>query len=181
MSLLTEKEKEILHQIARSNMEAAVRKVPPPKIEGDDLSENLKGKRGGFVTLKKRGRLRGCIGIIFGVRPLYITVREMSRAAALEDSRFAPVEIGELPNLKIEISVLSPMERIKDVSKIEIGKHGLYIKRGWTSGVLLPQVPEEQGWALETFLNHTCMKANLPPDAWKYLETEIHIFSAEVF
>jgi AmmeMemoRadiSam system protein A len=181
MSNLNDKEKEILHRIARSSLEASVRNVSIDSIDEEDLSESLKEKRGAFVTLKERGRLRGCIGNIFANSALYITVEKMARAAALDDPRFFPVKEKELSDIEIEISALTPFEKIESIDQIEVGKHGLYLKRGWTSGLLLPQVPGEYGWDLNTFLEHTCLKANLPKDAWKDPDTEIYIFSAEVF
>jgi len=181
MANLSDKEKATLHRIARSSLEASVRKVPIASIDKEDLSEGLKEKRGAFVTLKVRGRLRGCIGNIFASNALYITVEKMARAAALEDPRFSPVKEKELRDIEIEISALTPFEKIESVDQIEVGKHGLYLKRGWASGLLLPQVPGEYGWDLHTFLEHTCLKASLPKDAWKEPDTEIYTFSAEVF
>jgi len=105
----------------------------------------------------------------------------MAAAAAFQDPRFPPVTKKELKDLDIEISVLTPFEQITDVNKIEVGKHGIYMERGFYSGLLLPQVATEYGWGRETFLEHTCRKAGLPPDAWKDKETRIYIFSADIF
>jgi uncharacterized protein (TIGR00296 family) len=105
----------------------------------------------------------------------------MAIEAAVGDPRFPPVTSDELKDIKIDISALSPLEAIKDVNKIEVGKHGIIIRRGFYSGLLLPQVATEYGWDRETFLAHTCQKAGLPPNAWKDKTTEIQIFSAEVF
>ena len=105
----------------------------------------------------------------------------MAEAAALRDPRFPPVNEKELPDLEIEISVLTPLKKIADVSEIEVGKHGIYIKKGWNSGLLLPQVATEYGWNRQTFLEHTCQKAGLPSNAWKEKGTEIYIFSADIF
>lgn len=181
MSSLTEKEKEILHRIARSSVESSVRGSTASEIEEGELTAILKEERGAFVTLKKGGKLRGCIGNIIATTPLYKTVEKMANAAALEDPRFSPMKKHELDDLTIEISALTPLERIESIDQIEVGKHGLYLKRGWSSGLLLPQVPGEYGWDLNTFLEHTCLKANLSADAWKDPATEIYIFSAEVF
>ncbi len=181
MSSLTEKEKEILHRIARSSAEASVRGSAICEIEEEELTDILKEKRGAFVTLKMGGKLRGCIGNIIATTPLYKTVEKMAKAAALEDPRFSPMKKNELDGLEIEISALTPLTKIENIDQIEVGKHGLYLKRGWSSGLLLPQVPGEYGWDLNTFLEHTCLKANLSPDAWKDPDTEIYIFSAEVF
>jgi len=105
----------------------------------------------------------------------------MAEAAAFRDPRFSPVKEKELPELDIEISVLTPLKRIKDVNEIQVGTHGIYIKKGWSSGLLLPQVATEYGWDRQTFLDHTCQKAGLPSTAWKEKDTEIYIFSADIF
>ena len=144
-------------------------------------SNNLRLKRGAFVTLKKQGRLRGCIGYIKAYKPPWETVQEMAVAAAFTDPRFPSLRAEEIQQLTFEISVLSPLKRIADVNDIEVGKHGLYIIRGYNSGLLLPQVATEYKWDRETFLEETCHKAGLPPDAWKDKETEIYIFSADYF
>ena len=113
--------------------------------------------------------------------PLDETVREMADAAALRDYRFHPVTPPELADIDIEISALSPLRRITNISEIEIGTHGIWITKGVNRGVLLPQVATEQGWDRNTFLQQTCRKAFLPPDAWKDPETIIEIFSAQIF
>jgi AmmeMemoRadiSam system protein B/AmmeMemoRadiSam system protein A len=176
---LTEEEKRTLHKIAHTVIwnKAAGKKVPEFKV----TSERLKELRGAFVTINKKGSLRGCIGHIKGVKPLYKSVEEMAAAAAFQDPRFSPVTKKELKDLDIEISVLTPFKQITDVSEIEVGKHGLYIEQGFYSGLLLPQVATEYGWDRNTFLEHTCRKAGLPPDAWKDKDTRIYIFSADIF
>jgi AmmeMemoRadiSam system protein B/AmmeMemoRadiSam system protein A len=176
---LSEEEKKTLHEIAHTVIwnKASGKKVPEFNI----TSERLKEFRGAFVTINKKGSLRGCIGQIKGVKPLYKSVEEMAEAAAFQDPRFPPVTKKELKDLEIEISVLTPFEQITDVNKIEVGKHGLYIERGFYSGLLLPQVATEYGWDSKTFLDHTCRKAGLPTDAWKDKETRIYIFSADIF
>ena len=136
---------------------------------------------GAFVTLHKDGQLRGCIGSMVGHAPLVETIREMAIAAATKDPRFGTVKSSELSHIDLEISVLSPMKRIKDVEEIEIGKHGILMKRGMQQGVLLPQVATEYGWSRQTFLEHTCQKSGLSSDAWMDSETVIEIFSADVF
>jgi AmmeMemoRadiSam system protein A len=133
------------------------------------------------VTLHKHGRLRGCIGYIQALKPLRQAVAEMAVQAALHDPRFPPVTSDELPELHIEISVLSPLEAVADVSEIEVGTHGLVIEDGRSRGLLLPQVPVEYGWDRDTFLEHTCAKAGLPPDRWKAQGVTITKFTAEVF
>ncbi|MFO7947667.1 MAG: AmmeMemoRadiSam system protein A [Armatimonadota bacterium] len=177
--MLNETQRETLLEVARKSLEAAVAGGETPRPEIDD--PDLQRVQGAFVTLKKNGDLRGCIGNIVGRHPLVETVANMAKAAALEDPRFPPVTESELPQLHIEISVMSPLREIDDTDEIEVGRHGLVISRGRNRGLLLPQVPGEWGWDREEFLQHTCMKANLPPDAWRDDETTIEVFEAEVF
>ena len=178
MALSTD-EKQVLLKLARDTIERHLTdntrvELPPPEgILGEEC--------GAFVTLHKRGQLRGCIGNMIGSAPLLETIREMAIAAAVQDSRFHRVTQEELKDIDIEISVLSPMKRIKDVNEVEVGKHGILMRRGMCQGVLLPQVATEYGWDRETFLENTCHKAGLPADAWKDPETVIEIFSADVF
>jgi len=176
---LKDEEKKTLRHIAKTVIESKVKGKPVPdfKVESPVLKEN----RGAFVTLQKRGQLRGCIGYIEGHGPLHKTIEKMAEAAAFNDPRFSPVQEKELPELDIEISVLTPLRRITDVNEIEVGKHGIYMKKGWFSGLLLPQVATEYGWDRQTFLEHTCQKAGLPSTAWKEKDTEIYIFSADIF
>lgn len=136
---------------------------------------------GAFVTLHKRGRLRGCIGNLIGQGPLIETIQEMAIAAATQDPRFSRVRPEELAEIDLEISVLSPLKQVKDVSEIQVGTHGILMRRGMSQGVLLPQVATEWKWDREEFLANTCEKAGLPPDAWQDPRTVIEIFSAEVF
>jgi AmmeMemoRadiSam system protein B/AmmeMemoRadiSam system protein A len=177
---LNEEEKRELLKIARKTIEEYIteRKIPEFKVE----DEKLKKKCGAFVTLKKRGELRGCIGNIVGDKPLYITVRDMAIESATRDPRFMPVTKDELNEIEIEISVLTPLEKIDDYRKVIPGKHGVVIRRGFNSGVFLPQVATEQGWNREEFLQALCVhKAGLPKDAYKDKNTELYIFTAEVF
>jgi len=176
---LNEEEKKTLHQIAKTVIENKAKGKPVPDFRIESLI--LKENRGAFVTIHKRGQLRGCIGYIEGHGPLHKTIEEMAEAAAFRDPRFTPVKEKELPELEFEISVLTPLKRIKDVNEIQVGRHGIYIKKGWSSGLLLPQVATEYGWDLVAFLEHTCQKAGLPPHAWKEKDTEIYIFSADIF
>jgi AmmeMemoRadiSam system protein A len=137
---------------------------------------------GAFVTLhKKTGALRGCIGYITASRPLTDTIKEAALACAFHDSRFTPLQEKELEHVHIEISVLSPFQKIKDLEEIQVGHHGLLIRSGYKSGLLLPQVAIEQGWNKETFLRNTCLKAGLPGECWKNPYAEIEIFRALVF
>ncbi|MDY6851654.1 MAG: AmmeMemoRadiSam system protein A [Thermodesulfobacteriota bacterium] len=149
-----------------------------PKVEPTPI---LSAERGVFVSLHKHGRLRGCIGNFSANIPLTLNVEDMARAAAFEDPRFPPLSAKELPELNLEISVLTPMRRVENLEEIEVGRHGIYIIQGSCRGVLLPQVATEQGWDRDAFLENTCLKAGLGPDCWQDRETEIHIFSAEVF
>jgi len=176
---LNEQEKKALHDIVKTVVENKAKGKPVPefKVDAPVLTEN----RGAFVTIKQRGELRGCIGYIEGRGPLYKTIEEMAEAAAFKDPRFYPVSEKELPELEYEISVLTPLQRIKDINEIEVGKHGIYIKKGWNSGLLLPQVATEYGWDRQTFIEHTCQKAGLPSNAWKDKNAEIYIFSADIF
>ena len=176
---LSEDEKKTLHHIAKTVIESKARGKPIPefKIDGPHLKEN----RGAFVTLNKKGQLRGCIGYIEGHGPLHQTIEEMAEAAAFRDPRFMPVAEKEVPELDIEISVLTPLKRVTEINEIEVGTHGIYIKKGWYSGLLLPQVATEYGWDRKTFLENTCQKAGLAPDTWRDKDTEIYIFSADIF
>lgn len=131
------------------------------------------------MTLHKDGRLRGCIGMVIAMKALDETVREMARAAALEDPRFEPVSEEELPRIEVEISVLSPMREIT-ANEVVVGRHGLLISHDGRRGLLLPQVPVEWNWDREMFLAQTCMKAGLSPDQWMR-GAKIEAFTAEVF
>ncbi len=176
---LTSEEKAQLLEIARDVVESQCRGEKTPEFVVN--SPTLKEPRGAFVTLHKEGKLRGCIGHIRAKEPLVKTIIEMAEAAAFHDPRFPPVSSKELGLLEYEISVLTPLQRIAEVDEIEVGKHGIYMKRGSCRGLLLPQVATEWGWDRTTFLEHTCTKAGLPEDAWKDKKTEIYIFSADVF
>ena len=146
-----------------------------------DLSPRLLSHCGAFVTLKRRGRLRGCIGWCAAIQPLAEVVARMAVQAAFYDSRFPPLTKYELEDdLRLEISVLTPLERVEDVQEIRVGVHGLMIVKGRRRGLLLPQVPLEQGWDREKFLEQTCLKAGLPPGAWKQ-GAELYSFTAQVF
>jgi AmmeMemoRadiSam system protein B/AmmeMemoRadiSam system protein A len=176
---LNEQEKKTLHQIVKTVVENKTRGKAVPEFNVD--SPVLKESRGAFVTITKKGQLRGCIGYIEGRGPLHKTIEEMAEAAAFRDPRFGSVTEKELPDLEYEISVLTPLRRITDTNEIEVGKHGIYMKKGWNSGLLLPQVATEYGWDRQTFLEHTCQKAGLPADAWKDKSAEVYIFSADIF
>lgn len=177
--MLNDSQKSFLLKLARETIKC--------KLENRDLdlkppqAEVYKQRLGAFVTLNKDGELRGCIGFIKGIKPLYETIVEMALAAAFQDYRFPAVTSDELEAIQIEISILSKMKLVKDLNKIKIGKHGLYLTQGYQSGLLLPQVPIKWNWDRKTFLKQICRKAGLSQDCWKDSETEIFKFTAEVF
>lgn len=173
---LDEEDRRQLLRLAREALEAAVRHGDLPVAAP---TGRLAEPCGAFVTLKKRGRLRGCIGYVEPHKPLYQTVRECTVAAALHDPRFDPVAPEELGQLRIEISVLSPLVDTPP-EQVEVGKHGLLISMGPLRGLLLPQVPVEWNWNRERFLEETCLKAGLSPDAWKH-GARVQTFTAQVF
>jgi AmmeMemoRadiSam system protein A len=175
---LSHEEKKALKRIAREAIEEVLFRKRGVPVE---LPEILKKEMGAFVTLRCRDDLRGCIGYIKGIMPLYKTVQEMAVQAAFHDPRFEPLRREEWDSIEIEISVLSPLKKIKDVDEIEVGVHGILIEKGYCSGLLLPQVATENDWDRDTFIEHTCYKAGLPGDAWKSKDATIYIFSAEVF
>jgi AmmeMemoRadiSam system protein A len=176
---LSNEEKKTLLKLARKTIEQYLKDGSRAKLPE---AMGMLGERcGAFVTLHSHGQLRGCIGNMVGRGPIVETIREMAIAAATQDPRFHRVATEELKDIDIEISVLSPMKRITDVSEIEVGTHGILMRQGLNQGVLLPQVATEYGWDRETFLAHTCLKAGLSTEAWKDPSTVIEIFSAEVF
>jgi AmmeMemoRadiSam system protein A len=141
----------------------------------------LAERRGAFVTLSLAGDLRGCIGHVEGLQPLWQSVRDNALSAAFRDPRFPPLSEAELGQIRIEISALTPLRRVTSVDEIEVGRHGLLVERGSSRGLLLPQVPVEWGWNLENFLAHTCRKAGLATDAWRADDTILKLFEADVF
>jgi len=152
------------------------------KMQLSEKDTFLMQERGAFVTLHENTELRGCIGNLLGTQPLYLTVRDMAVEAATGDPRFTPLTAAELIKVEIEISVLSPMERIYSADRIKLGTHGVLIKKGFSSGVFLPQVATETGWSKEEFLNVLCtQKAGLPASAWKDKDTQMYIFTADIF
>ena len=180
--VLPESCRRVLLAVARQEIAAALtvgNPILPPR------QPELETPCGAFVSLHLAGgrmrRLRGCIGVVHSDRPLYDTVRECACAAAYRDPRFPPLTSAELASVTIEISVLSPLERITDIRLIEPGVHGILIEYGRHSGLLLPQVAKENRWTRSTFLEQTCRKAGLPPGAWADQGAELCIFQAEVF
>ncbi len=179
-TLLNKEQRIRLLEIARKSIETYL--STGKKMEVTETDPVLLKEMGAFVTLNEHGRLRGCIGNLVAREPLYLTVRDMAVEAATGDPRFPQVDLSELKTIEIEISVLSPLERIDSIEKIKLGTHGVLVKRGFNSGVFLPQVAQESGWSKEEFLSNLCsQKCGLPADAWKDKSTEIYIFSAEVF
>jgi len=178
MKELNKKQQKFLLNLARRAIKQYLETGEKIKEKIED--EELKKKRGAFVTLKVENQLRGCIGYPLPYKPLYETIIETAISAATSDFRFTPLSLPELDKTEIEISVLSLPQEIKDINEIKIGKHGIIISKGPYQGLLLPQVPLEYNWDLETYLSHGCLKAGLPPDEWKK-GVKIEIFSAQVF
>jgi AmmeMemoRadiSam system protein A len=176
---LEEKEKRELLRIARSSIESALRRLHEETDAGG--LAGLQEPRGVFVTLRRDGELRGCIGYVEARLPLVDAVKEVAAKAATEDPRFLPLSPRELASTQIEISVLSPLSRVDDPQAIEVGKHGLVIDAGFARGLLLPGVPLEYNWTREEFLNHTAMKAGLPPEIWQTGQVKIFTFTTETF
>jgi len=146
-----------------------------------EVSEDLRRPSGVFVTLKLREELRGCIGSVMPVEPLYIATAHNAIHAAFRDPRFVPLSRHEFHQVRFEISVMSMPEPVSDWDSIEVGIHGLIVRRGRDAGLLLPQVAIEYGWDRERFLGYTCMKAGLPREGWKRPDCRVEKFTAEVF
>jgi AmmeMemoRadiSam system protein B/AmmeMemoRadiSam system protein A len=176
---LTEREQKSLLGVARGTLETYIRTGRVP--EAKPLTPRLSEKRGAFVTLHERGDLRGCIGYVEAVKPLFQAVSDMAVAASTEDPRFPPVTAGELDRIDIEITVLSPLRALPSPDSVVVGKHGLMIRKGYRSGLLLPQVPVEQCWDRDQFLANTCLKAGLPPNAYKEKDANLFCFTGQVF
>jgi len=177
---LNRRQRKALLKIARDTIDRYLRTGERLDAKVDD--DLLKQDMGAFVTLREHGNLRGCIGHMEARAPLYLTIRDMAIAAAARDPRFEPVTLGEMDAIDIEISVLTPMERIEDYNMIEPGKHGVMVMRGLRSGVYLPQVAVETGWDRDQFMTSLCAhKAGIPANAWKTGDCDIYIFTAEVF
>jgi AmmeMemoRadiSam system protein A len=180
VAMLSKEQRKKLLALARKSIETYLK--TGKKLELTETDPLLLKEMGAFVTLHKQGQLRGCIGNLVGKQPLYLTVRDMALEAAVDDPRFSPVTPDELKDIEIEISALSPLQRIESADEIKMGIHGVLLRRGFNSGVFLPQVATETGWSKEEFLSNLCShKAGLPALAWKDKSTEIYIFTAEVF
>jgi AmmeMemoRadiSam system protein A len=179
---MNDEQKKVLLGVVREGVEAAVTGKSVPKLRSDDTS--LNEHCGCFVTIKNRGKLRGCIGQFVSEVPLIELVGEMAGASATGDPRFLsdPITVDELNQLDVEISVLSPLKLVDDPLSLRLGVDGIYIKSGFASGCFLPQVATETGWSKEEFLSYCCShKAGLPADAWKDADTEVYLFTADVF
>lgn len=176
--MLTDGQKRTLLQVARDAVRAQVIGAPASVAAPAALPD----ASGAFVTIKRRGELRGCLGTLQCARGLAEEVARCAADAASEDPRFTPVGPDELPELHLEVSVLGPLERIDPFADdaFAIGRHGLVVEQGRRRGLLLPQVATEWGWTKEQFLRQTCVKAALPPDAWREGAT-VYRFDAEVF
>ncbi len=175
---LSSNDKKILLRTARESIYSALTGETPRYPEP---TENIQAHCGAFVTLHKNGVLRGCIGHIIAVNPLFKAVKELARSSAFEDPRFPRLNQSEFDEIDIEISVLTPLERIESAEQVEVGEHGVYIKSGARSGVLLPQVPVEQGWNRHQYLTNLCFKAGLSGDCWTNPNAELYVFTAIVF
>jgi AmmeMemoRadiSam system protein A len=183
--ILTDKDKADLLGIARLTMEEYVTGGVVPELKTENFSDNIKVPCGAFVTLNKDGQLRGCIGTFdpndpLYVDPLYVVVQQMAVAASTRDYRFSKVKKDEFEDIELEISVLTPMKKINSIDEIILGKHGIYIRKGMSSGTFLPQVATETGWTLEEFLGHCAKdKAGIGWNGWK--DADIFIYEAIVF
>jgi AmmeMemoRadiSam system protein B/AmmeMemoRadiSam system protein A len=171
-------ERKKLIEIARTSIKRYLEDGKEPELSVEEAK--FKELGAAFVTLERGGRLRGCIGYTIAEKPLYQTVSECAILAATQDPRFRPVTLEELQEIEIEISVLSPLQKVDDVDEIIVGLHGLLIDKGGRRGLLLPQVAVEWKWNRSQFLENVCHKAGLPSDAWRE-GADIYIFSAEVF
>lgn len=179
---MNENQKNLLLKIATDTVKAVLTGERLPEPVSDDAE--LNAHCGCFVTLKNQGKLRGCLGHFTSDIPLIELVVHLAKASATEDTRFFsdPLTADELSQLDVEISVLSPLKLTDDPLTLRLGIDGIYIKKGFASGCFLPQVATEAGWNKEEFLSHCCAhKAGLPAKAWKDPQTEVYLFSADVF
>ncbi len=172
------KDRKMLLDLARETIENRINVKEMPEF--NNISDKLRGKRGVFVTLHKKGALRGCIGYPLPVKPLIDAVKDNALSAAFEDPRFPPLDKEELKEIDIEISILTVPKKINKPEDVRVGIDGIIISKYGNRGLLLPQVPVEQGWDKEQYLSYGCLKAGLNGDAWRE-EVEIEVFQAEVF
>jgi hypothetical protein len=173
----TKEEINQLFSIARNSIHKMLYENKRLTIDPSTISPNLKKNMGAFVTLNVDGNLRGCVGQFTSTDPLYEVVNQMAIASAIDDKRFTPLSKEEFNKVKIEISVLGPLKKINNISEIVLGKHGIYIKKDFRSGTMLPQVATGNHWSLEQFLGYTSRdKAGLGWDGWK--NADIYIYEA---
>ncbi len=176
---LTRDERQLLLELARTTLEAELGPRNPPRME---VAEGpLCEHRGAFVTLTLDGQLRGCIGHVTGVEPLWRSVVNNAQGAAFRDPRFTPLKPEELDEVVIEISALSPLEAVEGPDEVIVGSHGLLVERGLSRGLLLPQVAARYGWDAVTFLDQTCRKAGMEPGCWRAPDAAIHRFTVDSF
>jgi len=179
---LTDTEKRQLLGIARATINEYLKNSKIPDVSSVKLPDALLQKAGAFVTLRKHGDLRGCIGHFDADQPLYSIVQQMAVASSTQDYRFSQVQPEEMKDIEIEISVLTPMKKVSSVNQIKLGRDGIYIRKGSRGGTFLPQVATETGWGLEDFLGHCARdKAGIGWDGWKDKDTEIYTYQAYVF
>jgi uncharacterized protein (TIGR00296 family) len=183
MQALTDEDGNLAVRLARAELE---KRIGGSKEAFPNLTPVFSQKRGVFVTLTRLGELRGCIGFPYPHLPLEEAIRDAAVSAALQDPRFPPVNARELPLVHIEVTILTVPETMKEEPEarpvaVEVGRHGLIVQGRGQSGLLLPQVPVEWGWNSREFLDHTCMKAGLPPGCWKSREVEILTFEGQIF
>lgn len=177
---LTSGEQKQLLRLARNTIKNYLVNGQMLKVDAGKFSDKILARSGAFVTLNKNGQLRGCIGQFFSDIPLYQVVQEMAISSAIHDNRFDPLTIGELDQVEIEISVLTPMHKITSIDEIELGRHGIYIKKGNRAGTFLPQVATQTGWNLQEFLGHCSQdKAGIGWEGWK--NAEVFVYEAYVF
>ncbi|MBN1916333.1 MAG: AmmeMemoRadiSam system protein A [Verrucomicrobia bacterium] len=177
--MLSDDDKQYLLRLARDSM--AARAVGERLGDQAQVPDSIRTVQGAFVSLHKAGQLRGCIGYVEGIKPLWQAVGDLAVEASAHDPRFEPVKPDEVGDIDIEISVLSPPEPIRGPDEVKIGTHGLIVRSGGRSGLLLPQVATQYNWGPERFLEQTCWKAGLPLDTWRSPKTELLRFSATVF
>ncbi|HTS00761.1 MAG TPA: AmmeMemoRadiSam system protein B [Bacteroidota bacterium] len=178
--LISPEERTSLLAIARRTVESYVSHGTVPDVDEASLSPALRTKCGAFVTLNEHEQLRGCIGRFDAAEPLYRVVQQMAVAAATQDYRFSPVQASEVASLQIEISVLTPMRKIASIDEFQLGRDGIYMKKGSRSGTFLPQVAQETGWSRDEFLGHCAQdKAGIGWDGWK--DAELYVYEAIVF
>jgi len=171
-------ERAALLGIAQAAVRERVAGGPPPALPE---SGPLAATRGAFVTLTVKGELRGCVGTFTPAGSLAATVARMAASAAAEDPRFEPVAADELDDLDVHVSALEPRRAMRDLADLELGRDGVVVQLGWHRGALLPRVAVEEGWTRETFLERTCLKAGLPPNAWRDPAATVELFAAEEF